>query len=61
MRYGLFPKKLLSEMNYVTDARGFLEPPGGWAKVGETAPSQFDERADAVTVKLTGRRRYQWF
>lgn len=28
--HGLFPKKLVSETNYVTDAGGFLEPPGGW-------------------------------
>jgi len=40
--HGMFPKKLVSETRYVTDAQGFLEPPGGWAKVGETKPSEFD-------------------
>lgn len=40
--HGMFPKKLLSETRYVTNAEGFLEPPGGWAKIGETKPSEFD-------------------
>lgn len=33
--HGLFPKRLVSETNYVTDAQGFLMPPGGWPGVDE--------------------------
>jgi hypothetical protein len=32
--HGLFPKRLVSETNYVTNASGFLEPPGGWPPPG---------------------------
>lgn len=28
--HGAFPKRLVSETHYVTNARGLLEPPGGW-------------------------------
>src|SRR5688572_11584030 len=30
--HGQFPKRLLSETNYVVNANGTLEPPGGWPK-----------------------------
>lgn len=30
--HGLFPKRLLSETDYVIGPNGTLEPPGGWPK-----------------------------